>query len=451
MTNERNVANIQIRASLIDDYLQIEDAPVAPGLTGRFVALQDPAAPGARSLVTVQPDGSLVHVTPDSSSHSGWALTTVQVKPPANTQPVPNRLAGYTQQGMSNLLAYFPVQGSTGSAAVWLQSQKPGSWSEATLSHDSANALGFTYQTDSYIDASGNQYVYGLTGNMSPAAFFLVAFDSTDNAWDVVYEQYVTDFNPPLTHDAVFRLMPGTNGATFNVLWIDQGVLYVQGAVLDDQDDFSWASANPTALKLGLGSTGVQQTLVMPGAAGNANLLIIDSTSRLVLVENYTSAQPALVPLSGGKYQPAGVHSASVGVATGGLLMLFAKETATNSLWILRQTGTGTGGAPAFASWVNLGNAVDAVACPALMQSDAEIYAVDMQQTVYHFAQTSDRVWASQRLAAPTPSTAPPKNIAATTMHVTTLDGTQAPVGNAIVTITSDQPATLIVIDPTCK
>ena len=239
--------------------------------------------------------------------------------------------------------------------------------------------------------------------------------------------------------------MPGTNGATFNVLWIDQGVLYVQGAVLDDQDDFSWASANPTALKLGLGSTGVQQTLVMPGAAGNANLLIIDSTSRLVLVENYTSAQPALVPLSGGKYQPAGVHSASVGVATGGLLMLFAKETATNSLWILRQTGTGTGGAPAFASWVNLGNAVDAVACPALMQSDAEIYAVDMQQTVYHFAQTSDRVWASQRLAAPMPSTAPPKNIAATTMHVTTLDGTQAPVGNAIVTITSDQPATLIV------
>ena len=113
-----SVADVQIRASLIDDYLQIENAPVAPALAGRFVALQDPAAPAVRSLVTVQPDGSLVQVRPDPSSHSGWALTAVPVKPPANSQAAPNRLAGYTQKGTSNLLAYFPVQGSTGSAAV---------------------------------------------------------------------------------------------------------------------------------------------------------------------------------------------------------------------------------------------------------------------------------------------------------------------------------------------
>ena len=89
-----SVADVQIGASLIDDYLQIDDAPVAPALAGRFVVLQDHAAPAVRSLVTVQPDGSLVHVTPDSSSHSGWALTTVPVKAPANAQPEPNRLAG---------------------------------------------------------------------------------------------------------------------------------------------------------------------------------------------------------------------------------------------------------------------------------------------------------------------------------------------------------------------
>ena len=119
----RIAADIQIRASLIDDYLQVEDAPVAPGLTGRFVALQDPAAPATRSLVTVHPDGSLIQFAPDPTSHSGWAVTTVPVTPPANTAAQPNRLAGYVQGATSNLLAYFPVQGAAGSAAVWMQAE----------------------------------------------------------------------------------------------------------------------------------------------------------------------------------------------------------------------------------------------------------------------------------------------------------------------------------------
>ncbi len=38
MTNP--VADVQIRSSLIDDYLQIAQAPVAPNLAGRFLVVQ---------------------------------------------------------------------------------------------------------------------------------------------------------------------------------------------------------------------------------------------------------------------------------------------------------------------------------------------------------------------------------------------------------------------------
>ena len=141
--------------------------------------------------------------------------------------------------------------------------------------------------------------------------------------------------------------MPGTGGNTFNVLWIDQGVLYFQGAQLAD-GNFSWTTPSPAVLDLGLGTAGVQQIIAMPGAAGDANLVVIDGSSRLLLVENYTSASPTVVPLLGryGATQPAVVQSASVGVAAGGLLMLFAAEKDTNYLWILRQTGTGAAARP---------------------------------------------------------------------------------------------------------
>ena len=38
-----NAADVQITASLIDDYLMTVDAPVGPNPAGRFVAVQDPS------------------------------------------------------------------------------------------------------------------------------------------------------------------------------------------------------------------------------------------------------------------------------------------------------------------------------------------------------------------------------------------------------------------------
>jgi len=442
-----NVADIQIRASLIDDYLQIEDAPVAANLGGRFVAIQDPATPQACSLATIDPEGNLVHFLPDPTSHSGWSLATVPVTPPAGSSGAPNRLAAYSQGGVINLLAYFPAQAGSGSAAVWMQFPPEGIWSEAPLAHDAANALGYTYQTDTYVDAQGNQYLYGVTGNISPGAFFLVTYDSTGKCWDVVYEQLLNRFTPVLSTAATFRLMPGNGGDDLTLVWIDAGVLYYQGASLSS-GSFQWMGSGPGQVQLAQGLA-VRQIIPMPGYAAANSLLIIDQNDALWLVAGYADTAPTVTPLSGGSGRPAGVTSSAVGVADSGMLMVFAIETTSQALWILRQSGTSTAGLPEFGFWVQLGNTVGAIACPSDMRGNAaECFTVDLGQTLYHFAQTaSDLVWASRQVAAPTPSTAAPQNIAATTMSLTVLDAQQAPVGGAVVTVTSDQPTTVVMTD----
>src|SRR5690242_8133155 len=48
-------ADIRITSSLIDDYLQLDDAAIGDGVAGRFVSVQDPASPGVAHLITVGP------------------------------------------------------------------------------------------------------------------------------------------------------------------------------------------------------------------------------------------------------------------------------------------------------------------------------------------------------------------------------------------------------------
>src|SRR4051812_8876546 len=64
---------------------------------------------------------------------------------------------GFGRDGVLNALAYFPLVDGRGSAAVWMRSTGPGTWTPAPLTHGAANALGWTFQTDAFVDAAGNQ------------------------------------------------------------------------------------------------------------------------------------------------------------------------------------------------------------------------------------------------------------------------------------------------------
>ena len=443
-----NASDIQITASLIDDYLMTEDAPVGPNPNGRFVAVQDPAAAApSTSLLAVDSSGDLVHFYPDASSQSGWSTTTIGVPAPGGVQGGIARLAAFAQSGTINALAYFPLQTGSGNAATWMQSTGQSPWSQAQLTHDLANALGYTYQTDHYVDGAGNQYLYGVTGSVGDGAFFLVWFDPAANAWDVLYEQPLDQFTPTVSTGAAFRLMPGSDGG-INVLWIDAGLIYWQAASITDpatsNASFSW-SGNVSSFNPGLGTLSISGIVPLPGTAGQSNLLVIDGGQTLYLIQGYDQPNASMSALTGGGNQPAGAVSAVAGVDSTGNLVVLLSETTTQALWILRQSGV-NGGVPAFDAWVPLGNTVSALAAPPSMAGGPELFLVDPGLSAYHMSQNlTDLVWATKKIAAPTPVSATPANIAGTSMNLTVVDANQAPVPGTLISVTSDQPVALVV------
>ncbi|MGF6227801.1 hypothetical protein QFZ27_001756 [Inquilinus ginsengisoli] len=444
-----NANDIQITAGLIDDYLLTEDAPVGPNPNGRFVAVQDPGvATPSTSLLSVDSSGNMIHFYPDQTSHSGWSTTTIPVPAPSGAGGPIARLAAFAQDGITNALAYFPLPGASGNAATWMQSPAPGTWNRAPLTHDSANALGYTYQTDYYIDASGNQYLYGVTGNISGGAFFLVWFDADNGVWDVLYEQYLSTFDPVVSTGAAFRLMPGADGA-LNVLWIDGGVIYWQPASISDPGtsnaEFAW-SGDVASFDPGLGALSISEILPLPGSAGQSNLLVVDATQTLYLIQGYDQGSgAAMTALTGpGGNQPAGAAGATVGADSQGNLMVLVTETTSQSLWILRQTGS-ENDVPTFAPWVPLGNTVTALAAPPSMAGGPELFLVDPGLSAYHMAQNlTDYVWSTRKIAAPTPSSGSPTNIAGTSMSLAVVDANQAPIADALVSVSSDQPVVIV-------
>jgi hypothetical protein len=447
MTNP--VADVQIRSSLIDDYLQIAQAPVAPNLAGRFLVVQDTSgANPSTQLVTVPPDGGLVHFMPDTTSASGWSTTPVDVPtPPGAASNQANRLAGFYAGSVLNTLAYFPASNTAGSVATWMQRTADGTWSQATLTNDALNALGFTYQTDLFVDASGNGYLYGVTGGLGQGgAFFLVAYDSTNNYWDVYYDQYLSTFTPAISEGAAFRLIPGTGQAQFNILWVDGSTIYSQGAYLDQDGNFNWVGTSPQTYDPGAGQLSVSQISELPGPSGTDNVLLQDTNNVLWLVTGISNPSSATTTaLTGATGQPAGTTAASVGLDANGALMVFAVEQNSQALWLQRQNNASQAAPPAFDSWVLLGDTIDTIACPAQMLAGAEVFTADLQATVNHLAQApSDLVWSTRKVAAPSASGADPQNISSWTMEVTALDATGNPIPSAVLQITADQPTTIV-------
>jgi len=94
---------------------------------------------------------------------------------------------------------------------------------------------------------------------------------------------------------------------------------------------------------------------------------------------------------------------------------------------------------------VPLGNIVSAIAAPASMAGGPELFLVDPNLTAYHMTQNlTDLTWSTRAIAAP-------RRARRRDQHrrhlddLTVVDANQLPVADALIAVTSDQPAVLVV------
>ena len=471
------ITNITIGVNLIDDYLLTQEAPVSNALTRNlFTVVQNPASHDPTSeLLTLDGDGEPVHFYPDPTSQSGWTTVKLGVTPPANTG-ICNRILGFYHQGVLNALCYYPLTTGAGSSAVWMQSSEPGTWTPATLSATAKNWIGFTFQTDQYVDADGHAYLYGVTGNVSPHAFFVLTYSTNPQTgtpqWMPIAERYPTQFTPEISDPdtAAFRLTEGTGGSgAVTVLWVDgSNISHEDATVTWSQQSnqqtatFTWSEQSST-FNPGKGTLTADNLYAIPGDLGSGHLLLLDATSTLWLVSNFYAAQPSITQLTGLASQPKSATAVGVGVDSSQTVTIFAIEPGSNYLWYLQQTGTGS---LTFGSWVQLGGTLLTLTCPAYMRAGPELFsaglATDPQSgasapAVFHMDQNlpggsqgngdspGTQVWSTRKVSAPpAPSNTTPTQTATYSMELAGVDAGNNPVANGTVTVTADQAVTVV-------
>jgi hypothetical protein len=471
-----DIQNIKIGVNLIDDYLLTQEAPVANGLTrDLFTVVQNPASENPVSeLLTIDGDGYPVHFYPDSTSQSGWTTVKLGATKPKNTGAW-NRIVGFYHQGVLNALCYYPhvdATGTSGSSAVWRQSSEPGTWTAAKLSSSAQNWLGYTFQTDQYVDADGNGYLYGITGNVSPHSFFVMTYVTVEDSgqlssrWQPIAEMYPTMFSPAISDPdtAAFRLTqgPGSTGS-ITLLWVDDNNISHQDGTITwtEQNGGKTASlaltGTSSTFSPNVGTLTADNLFGIPGDLGSGHLLIVDGTSKLYLVSNLYASNPTMTALTGTSGQPGSATAVAVGVDASNTVTIFAIEPGSNYLWYLQQSSTSS---LSFGTWVQLGGTLYALNCPAYMRAGPELFSAGLgtdpqsgggAPAVYHTGQNlSDAgdgtyIWTTHKVSAPpAPSNTTPVRTATYSMELQGYDSGQNPVGNGTVTVTADQPLTVI-------
>lgn len=462
------ITNITIGVNLIDDYLLTQEAPVSNALTRNlFTVVQNPASQDPTSeLLTIDGDGDPVHFYPDSTSQSGWTTVKLGVTPPPGTGPC-NRLLGFYHQGILNALCYYPLTTGSGSSAVWMQSSSPGTWTTATLSSTAKNWLGYTYQTDQYVDPDGHAYFYGITGNVSPHSFFVMTYQN--GQWEPIAERWPDQFSPALADPdtAAFRLTEGTTGSgSVTVFWLDGSSISYQDATItwsQQNATFTWVGTQAKTFNPEKGPLTADNLYGVPGALGSGHLLLLDTTDRLWLVSNLFAAQPSITQLTGLSGQPQSAISVGVGVDSSQIVTIFGIEPGSNYLWYLQQTSSA---ALTFGSWVQLGGTLLSLTCPAYMRAGPELFSAGLgtdPQTgntapaVFHMDQNMPggsagngdtqgmQVWSTRKVSSPpAPSNTTPTNTATYSMEIAAVDAGQNPVAGGTVTVTADQAVTVV-------
>ncbi|GJL69842.1 MAG: hypothetical protein NPIRA06_24770 [Nitrospirales bacterium] len=458
------IQNITVGVNLIDDYLLTQEAPVASQLTRQlFAVVQHPVstADNACELLTINGDGDPVHFYPDASSQSGWSTTTISVTQPTNTG-ICDRILGFYHKNVLNALFYYPLTSGSGSAVVWMQSSQPGTWTTAPLSPTAEDWIGFTYQTDQYVDPDGNAYLYGITGNVSPHAFFILTY-ATDSqtgqlAWIPIAEFFPSQFSPEITSPdtAAFLMTEGAGGAgTVTVLWVDDDNISHQDATLtwtQNSSQFQWIGESAT-FNPNVGTLTANNLYGIPGDLGSGHLLILDNNSKLYLVSDFYSSNPTITALTGDttEGQPGSATAVGIGVDASNIVTMFIIEGGSSNLWYLEQTETSS---LSFGAWSNLGGTLYAVNCPPYMRAGPELFSAGIgtgTPAAYHTDQNlSDAgdgtyIWSTRKISGPPSSSdTTPADTATYSMELQAFDSGQNPVANGTVTVTADQAVTVI-------
>ncbi|WP_447965545.1 hypothetical protein [Nitrospira sp. Ecomares 2.1] len=467
------ITNITIGVNLIDDYLLTQEAPVSNALTRNlFAVVQNPASQDPISeLLTIDGDGDPVHFYPDPTSQSGWATVKLGVTPPANTG-ICNRILGFYHQGTLNALCYYPLKTGAGSSAVWMQSSTPGTWEPASLSGTAKNWIGYTFQTDQYVDADGHAYLYGVTGNVTPHSFFVLTYATNPQTgtpqWMPIAERYPTQFTPEISDPdtAAFRLTEGPGGSgSVTVLWVDGSNISHEEATItwtQQTPTFTWTGQSGT-FNPNKGALTAENLYAIPGPLGSGHLLLLDATSTLWLVANFYAAQPSITQLTGLASQPKSATAVGVGVDSSQTVTIFGIEPGNDYLWYLQQTGNGS---LTFGSWVQLGGTLLTLNCPAYMRAGPELFsaglATDPQSgasapAVFHMDQNlpggpqgngdspGTQVWSTRKVSAPpAPANTTPTQTATYSMELAGFDSGNNPVAAGTVTVTADQAVTVV-------
>jgi hypothetical protein len=436
-------SQIEYRYNMIEDYVLGEWPPLASQVRESFLALQPPTEAGAKpvtELLTVSQNNSLMRFTRAPESSSGWDQEERVVDGAPDGQPITKLIAFYEGENLF-ALAHYAAQGGT-SQVLGMQKTPDRGWAAMPMSSNLTNALGAMRQTAQFVDATGRVYVYGISENLDPDAFVILAADEESKEWGLVWEAEAEA-------GATYRLLPGQDGNDITVMTIKgSSATFRGGSVVDGM--FVWGSSPSVTHDLGHGELAARQVFPIPAHSSDTGFLLLAEDGSLFHISGIFDAQPAVIAMTGATGQPGAAQDVSVGLDSQQCWMIFMSDQAASRLWLLRQAESTHGGSTVlFNDWVHLGNQVQTIACPAVMTVGPELFFYDLEARVSHMAQelrsvSGGSTWFTTTLATPpAPETAP--NATTTyTQEVLATDANGLPVPGAPMSLYADRKTVIV-------
>lgn len=432
-------AKIVANSSLIDDFLMIMHAPVSDQLAGMFVVVENPSADPSSSseLLTVNASGDLVHFYPDSTSHSGWTVETVDVVIPsgASGSPIAGLQAAYDPSGALIVLVSYMTP--WGAIFVSFMLRTASGWSSPDFPLDPSDGS-YAAQLSTYISGEGT-FFCGAGQYQGNTVAFILAYSASDNQLNLIYTSGTTEI---AYLDSMFIVNSSGPGNVDLFVWAGRVVtLYLQNGTLNTNGYTPTSDAPPRNI--------VQEKAEvhdLPGTLGSdAVVMRATETPNVVYLLTYLSTTGfRLKTLTGATDEPTGASVVAVGADSEGNNVIYAIEPGTNQLWLLSQKSGST--TLEFNNWINLGRTTSMIGCPRNMPAGPEFFCVDINEDVYHVSRTlgDNPVWSTRQVAAPTPRSGTPLHTSVYAIELDVTDSDGNPLSNTLIDITVNQTVTLL-------
>ena len=457
-SSTQTICEIQNNADLIQDYQQVLQPPLANALQDTYVSVLNPNAAlgSAAELITLNNKNQPVHILRDLSSNSGWNIETITLSgAPSST---PQQLLGFYDNSASGNLYCFSLYGKEADYTVCASynqlniSPVPG-WAALDLSSGSVGAAMAQMSSISlYTDQSGNSYLYGMSQSFTASAlptFLIVAIPATSGTpntddWSVIpYNISSGD------EKAIFRLLPGYSGNPFTFAIFNGDSASFQGAEIDTTEGTLDLLGEANTFTLGLGTLTPDHVVPVPSSTGEQGVLVVGNDEQLYLLSGYEKSSTFQETcLSGTSGQPNGILEiacGSINSADNPSYVAFALDSTNSNLWILRED-TDNSGAVTFSDWVQLGDAVDYIACPREMVEVGQVFMYSETNAVVSMMQqnASTFIWKSGTVMTPSATSDTPAEASTYSSQFTLLGSTGNALPNTMVQVSADQHCTVI-------